>query len=109
MAQTTHHGRSNVSAALAEDRLGLPPVLFFIMSAAAPLTVIIGVIPTAYAITGVTGIPAAFIAIGIVLAIFAIGYVAMARHISNAGAFYAYITRGLGRPVGVGASLVALL
>jgi amino acid transporter len=110
MAQLSQPGgRSNVSVALAEDRLGLPPVLFFIMSAAAPLTVIIGVIPTAYAITGVRGIPAAFIAIGIVLAIFAVGYVAMARHISNAGAFYAYITRGLGRPAGVGASLVALV
>jgi amino acid transporter len=108
MAQTSHQA-SRVSVALAEDRLGLPPVLFFIMSAAAPLTVIIGVIPTAYAITGVVGIPVAFIAIGIVLAIFAVGYVAMARHISNAGAFYAYITRGLGRPIGVAASLIALV
>ena len=43
------------------------------------------------------------------LAIFSVGYVAMARHIANAGAFYAYISRGIGRPLGVGAAWVALL
>jgi amino acid transporter len=67
------------------------------------------VIPTAYATTGLTGIPAAFLVIAIVLAIFATGYVAMARHITNAGAFYAFISQGLGRVPGVAAALVALL
>jgi amino acid transporter len=33
----------------------------------------------------------------------------MARHIANAGAFYAYISQGIGRPLGVGASWVALV
>jgi amino acid transporter len=37
------------------------------------------------------------------------GYVAMTQHITNAGAFYAFIARGLGRPAGVAAALVALL
>src|SRR5690242_11225545 len=78
------------------------------MSAAAPLTVVAGVVPTGLAVTGLTAISVAFLAVAIVLAIFAVGYVAMARHIANAGAFYAYISRGLGRPVGVGASWVAL-
>jgi hypothetical protein len=32
----------------------------------------------------------------------------MARHITNAGAFYAFISRGLGHPAGVGAALVAV-
>jgi len=44
--------------------------------------------PTAYAPTGLTGIPAAFLVIAVVLAIFATGYVAMTRHVTNAGAFY---------------------
>ncbi len=47
-----------------------------------------GVIPTAYAITGRTGIPAAFLVVAVILAFFASGYVAMTRHIRNAGAFY---------------------
>jgi amino acid transporter len=83
--------------------------VFFVMSAAAPLTVVAGVVPTGIAVTGLTGISIAFVAVAVVLAIFAVGYVAMARHIPNAGAFYAYISQGIGRPVGVGASWVALV
>src|SRR4051794_17824080 len=102
-------GRSFVSAALAEDRLGIPSVIFFVVSAAAPLTVVIGLVPTGYAVAGAKSLPFAFLAVAATLALFCVGYVAMARHISNAGAFYAYVTRGLGRPVGVATALIALL
>ncbi len=108
----THTGRSDassVSRALARDRLGVPAVLFFVLAGVAPLTVAAGVIPTAYAATGLTGIPAAFLVIAVVLGLFASGYVAMARHVTNAGAFYALISRGIGRVAGVAAALVALL
>ena len=98
-----------VSRALAADRLGVPAVLFFVLAGVAPLTVTAGVIPTAYATTGLTAIPAAFMIVAVILGIFSAGYVAMARRVQNAGAFYALIARGLGRPVGVAAALVALL
>ncbi|GII88992.1 amino acid permease [Sphaerisporangium siamense] len=98
-----------VSAALAEDRLGVPSVVFFVISAAAPLTVVAGVVGTAYAVTGVTGVPLAFLVLGAILAVFAVGYVTMARHVVNAGAFYAYTAQGLGRPFGVATAWVALL
>ncbi len=99
----------SLSRALARDRLGVPAVLFFVLAGVAPLTVAAGVIPTAYATTGLTGIPAAFLVIAVILAIWASGYVAMTRHIRNAGAFYAFISAGLGRVTGVAAALVALL
>jgi len=99
----------SVSRALAADRLGVPAVLFFVLASVAPLTVAAGVIPTAYSTTGLTGIPAGFIAVAIILALFAVGYVAMTRHITNSGAFYAFISRGLGRVLGVTAALIALL
>ena len=67
-----------------------------------------GVVTTLYAVTGLSAIGAAFVAVALVLAVFAVGYVAMARHITNAGALYAYISRGLGRPAGVGAALALL-
>src|SRR6266508_5816553 len=101
--------QSNLSMALAEDRLGIPSVLFFVMSAATPLTVVAGVVTTGFAVTGLIGIPLAFIVVGVVLALFSVGYVAMARHVVNAGAFYAYISQGLGRPLGVGCSWIALV
>lgn len=98
-----------ISGALAADRLGAPSVVYFVLSAAAPLTVVAGVVTTAYAITGITGLPIAFLVVGVVLAVFAVGYVAMARHMANAGAFYTYIARGLGRPAGIAAAWVALI
>jgi hypothetical protein len=85
----------------------VPAVLFFVLAGVAPLTVAAGVIPTAYAATGLTGIPAAFIVV--ILAVFATAYVTMARHITNAGAFYAFIARGLGRIPGVAPALAAVL
>lgn len=99
---------SRVSAALARDRLGVSGVMFFIFAGVAPLTVTAGVVPTAYGVTGLTGVPAAFLLVAVVLGVFAIGYVAMARRIPNAGAFYAFIAKGLGKPAGVGGALVAV-
>ncbi|HEV2893938.1 MAG TPA: amino acid permease, partial [Actinomycetota bacterium] len=90
------------STALAKDRLGIPAVLYFILSAMAPMTVVAGVVTTMYAVTGLSAIGAAFVSVALVLAVFAVGYVAMARHITNAGALYAFVSRGLWRPAGVG-------
>ena len=87
----------------------MPAVLFFVLAGVAPLTVAAGVIPSAYQTTGLTGIPAAFVVVAVILAVWATGYVAMTRWITNSGAFYAFIARGIGRPVGVAAALVALL
>jgi amino acid transporter len=98
-----------VARTLARNRLGAPAVVFFVLSAAAPLTVTAGVVTTGFAVTGIVALPLAFAVVGAVLALFSVGYVAMARHVGNAGAFYAYIARGLGRPYGVGAAWVALL
>ena len=108
MARRSPNQVSDVSAALARDRLGIPAVVFFVLAGVAPLTVAAGVVPTAFAVTGLTGVPAAFLIVALVLGVFSVGYVAMARHISNAGAFYAFISRGLGRPAGVSAALIAL-
>ncbi|MBT8226134.1 MAG: APC family permease, partial [Dactylosporangium sp.] len=110
MTNTAVLPRSDVVArTLARNRLGVPAVVFFVLSAAAPLTVVAGVVTTGFSVTGVTGIPLAFLAVGAVLAVFSVGYVAMARHVANAGAFYAYVAHGLSRPLGVGAAWVALL
>lgn len=94
---------------LAPDRLGIGQVVGFSLTAATPMTVVAGVVVTGYAVTGVTAIPVAFVVVGLVLVVFAVGYVAMARHMANAGALYSYVAQGLGRPVGVGAAWTALV
>jgi amino acid transporter len=98
-----------VSAVLTRGRLGTLAVVFFVVSAAAPLTAVAGGATTGWAVTRVLGIPLAYLAVALILGLFAFGYVAMSRRISNAGAFYSFIARGLGRPAGVAAALVALV
>jgi amino acid transporter len=106
---STHSDRqSTVSNALARDRLGAPGIGIAIASSVAPLTVVAGVVTTGLAVTGLTGVSIAMIAVAVVLIIFAVGYMAMARHITNTGAFYAYVAKGIAKPAGVGTSWLAL-
>jgi amino acid transporter/ribosomal protein S18 acetylase RimI-like enzyme len=100
---------SKVSRVLAANRLGVASVVFFVVAAAAPLTTAAGGITMGFAVTGVLGLPVTYVVVAVVFAVFAAGYVAMSRHITNAGAFYTYVVHGLGRVPGVGASFVALL
>ncbi|AMB59347.1 APC family permease [Microterricola viridarii] len=90
-------------------KLGVLAVAFLIVAASAPLTVIAGGVTSTFSVTHVAGVPISFLLLAAALAIFAIGYAAMSRFINNAGAFYAYVAQGIGRPTGVGASLVALV
>ncbi|MFG1606194.1 APC family permease [Actinoplanes sp. NPDC049265] len=97
-----------ITRALARNRLGVPSVVFFGVAGAAPLTVIIGSISTIYAVVGNTAVPLVYLVVAGILSIFTVGFVAMSRHIVNSGAFYSYISHGLGRVLGVAAAFVAL-
>jgi amino acid transporter/GNAT superfamily N-acetyltransferase len=108
MKQPDPVGPDIVSRALARNRLGVPSVVFFGVAGAAPLTVILGAVTTIYAVVGSTVVPVSYLVAAAILALFTVGFVAMSRHIVNSGAFYSYISRGLGRVVGVGAAFVAL-
>ncbi|WP_416442917.1 APC family permease [Leucobacter sp. HNU] len=94
---------------LSRRTLGVPSITLMIIAASAPLTVVAGGVTTSFAVTGSLGVPLGFVVIAVILTVFAVGYTAMGRYITNAGAFYAYISQGLGRPIGVGASLIALV
>ncbi|MCK8436234.1 APC family permease [Streptomyces sp. D2-8] len=95
--------------ALRADRLGTGGLLLSVLAATAPLMVVAGVMPTTFAVMGIVGQPLLFVVLGIVLILFSVGYAEMSRHVHNAGAFYAYISRGLGGTAGAGAALVALV
>jgi amino acid transporter len=100
---------STVQGGLARRRLGVRSLVFFIVSASAPMTAVGGGIAVTFAITGVVGMPASYAILGVVLALFAVGYAAMSRYVFSAGAFYAYVAHGLGGAWGVAASFVALV
>lgn len=88
--------------------LGTSSLAFIVVSAAAPLMVMLGVAPLALAVGGV-GAPVAYLVSGILLAVFAVGFTTLARHLSSGGAFYAYISKGLGKGAGIAAALIALM
>jgi amino acid transporter len=95
-------------SALQGGALGVRHVIFFVIAAAAPLGFSVGAIPLAVGRGGV-GTAGMFVVVGVVLAVFAVGYVAMARRIRRVGGLYLFVTQGLGKVPGIGAACVAVL
>jgi amino acid transporter len=94
---------------LRKNSLGLIAVTFMVISAAAPLTGVAGAMPLAFLLGNGIGIPATFLLMTIIMLAFSAGYVAMSRHVKNAGAFYAYAARGLGGRTAGAVAIIAVV
>jgi amino acid transporter len=94
---------------LAQGRLGVVGIVFFVVAAASPLVGMTGAVPVAIVAGNGAGAPGAYLAAGLVLLVFSVGYAAMSHAVSNTGAFFAYVGRGLGMVAGVGSAFVSLL
>jgi amino acid transporter len=94
---------------LRRNSLGLIAVTFMVISAAAPLTGVAGAVPISFLIGNGTGIPATFLLMTLIMLAFSAGYVAMSRHVTNAGAFYAYAARGLGGRMAGAVAIIAVV
>jgi amino acid transporter len=94
---------------LRRNSLGLIAVTFMVISAAAPLTGVAGAVPISFLLGNGTGIPATFLLMTLIMLAFSAGYVAMSRHVTNAGAFYAYAARGLGGRMAGAVAIIALV
>ncbi|MGE0221155.1 MAG: APC family permease [Mycolicibacterium sp.] len=79
------------------------------VAAASPLGVVGGLVPLGIAAGNGVGFPAIFLVSTAILLLFAAGFTALTPYVPNAGAFYSYIGRGVGRHVGFGSAFVALL
>ena len=95
--------------ALRHNRLGVLGIVFFVVAAAAPLVGMTGAVPVAIVLGDGAGTPGAYLAVGLTLLVFSVGYAAMSQHVVNTGAFFAYVGRGLGVTWGVASSFVSLL
>jgi amino acid transporter len=94
--------------ALAKDALGLPAVLFCIVTGAAPLAAMMFNVPVAVS-GGGYAVPAAFLVATIALTIFSTGYIEMSRRVTSTGGFYTFISRGLGNVMGLGSGVLIAL
>lgn len=106
---TPEPGTVHASAGLRRNAVGLGGLVFFVLSAQAPLTGIAGAAPISIALGNGLGVPGSYVVAGVVVALFAVGFLAMSRHVVDAGAFYAYIREGLGGTAGHGSAALALL
>lgn len=105
-SQTTpHHHVSRLKV----GAVGIVSVLFMALSGAAPITAMTGNVPIAIGYGNGIHAPGGFVFATIVLVLFTIGYTAMSRHITATGAFYGFVSHGLGQVAGMGAGLMATL
>src|SRR5690242_16603435 len=96
-------------AKLRKHAVGLGGVLFLTVTGAAPISAMLFNTPIVVGYGQGAGAPAAFMVATIVLTVFSVGYVAMARKKTTAGGFYSYISHGLGRELGIGTGYGAVV
>ncbi|MBM0127362.1 APC family permease [Pimelobacter simplex] len=98
-----------VNTTLRRNTLGVGAIVFLVLAAVAPLTGMVVVAALAIAFGNGGGAPFSFLAVAAILLLFAIGYGKMSSQLVNAGGFYAFVVKGLGRPAGLAAGYIATL
>jgi amino acid transporter len=89
---------------LARNALGLPQILFCIVTGSAPLAAMMFNDPLSGLGIGIS-VPAAFWLAAISFTLFSVGYIEMARRVTTAGGFYSYTSYGFGRIIGLGTAV----
>lgn len=97
---------STTSSTRLSGNLGATSLVLSVLAFSAPIVTVSGYIAFAIGFVGESA-PLAWVFATVGLAIFAVGYTTMTRHIRRPGAFYAYITLGLGKTTGVGGAYLA--
>jgi amino acid transporter len=92
---------------LKPNAIGLLGVVFMAVATAAPITAMTGNVPFMVSAGNGIGAPASYLVAMVVLAIFSVGFTSMAKHITSTGAFYGFISYGLGRTAGLASGLLA--
>ncbi|SFB01396.1 Amino acid transporter [Pseudomonas sp. NFIX10] len=93
---------------LKTNSLGVSDIVFFVVSAAAPLGATLGGSPAVFAIGG-SSAPSLYLCASVILMLFAIGFAAMSRYVVSAGGFAELVRVGIGSTVGHAASGIAIL
>ncbi|HZN83813.1 MAG TPA: APC family permease [Mycobacterium sp.] len=102
-------GESPAPVRQLKGNLGVAAIVFMVVAAAAPLGVIGGVVPLGIASGNGAGFPATFVVSTVILLFFSIGFTALTPYVEEAGAFFSYVRKALGFPIGIGIAFVALV
>ncbi|MEV7827884.1 APC family permease [Microbacterium enclense] len=109
MTQLESKGVATSAKRTLQGSLGVTAIIFMVVAAASPLTVVGGAGPLGILIGNGVGYPALYAVSAVILLLFAVGLAAMTRHVPRPGAFFTYIGYGLGRPSGLAAAWTAVL
>ncbi|WP_206429637.1 APC family permease [Mycolicibacterium nivoides] len=96
-------------ATLKRGAIGLAGVVFMVVAFSAPITAMTGNLPVAVGFGNGLGAPGGFVIATIVLSIFSVGFVALARHITAAGAFYTFVSRAWSKVPGLAAGVMPMV
>lgn len=107
MTTTTTAGEERVE----DDRrlsgkLGSWQLMLTVLAFAAPIAVATGFIPLGFLFSGVSA-PLVILLTLVLMLFFTVGYVTMTKFIRRPGAFYSYISAGLGKVFGVSSAFLA--
>ncbi|WP_084526250.1 APC family permease [Nocardia vaccinii] len=89
-------------------KLGVTPLVLSVLAFSAPIVTVSGYIAFTISFAGPQA-PLAYLLATVILLVFAVGFTVMTKHIPRPGAFYAYISTGLGRVPGLGAAFLAVI
>jgi len=109
MTQLESKGVAASAKRTLQGSLGVTAIVFMVVAAASPLTVVGGAAPLGILIGNGAGFPTLYAISAVILLLFAVGLAAMTRHVPRPGAFFTYIGYGLGRPSGLAAAWTAML
>lgn len=90
-------------------KIGAVALILSVLAFNGPLGTSVGFVPVVIGFGNGLGAPVAYLIVAALLLFFTVGFTTMGRKLPRPGAFYAYITAGLGRPTGLGASYLAVL
>ncbi|WP_169304039.1 APC family permease [Arthrobacter sp. CAU 1506] len=100
---------SGADAQLKGESIATRHIVASVIAAAAPIAGIVGLVPLAILLGNGVGTPGAILLIAMLLVLFSVGFVRIVPHVRNAGAFYAYVSQGIGKATGLGTAYVLTL
>ncbi|MEV5807227.1 APC family permease [Streptomyces parvulus] len=107
--QDQQRGAEPEASRLRGNSIGALGMTSLAVAATAPLTAMTSNVSLSLGFGVGAGTVGLMLVVGALLAVFAVGYVVLSRYVTNAGAYYAFISYGLGRATGSAGALVAAL
>ncbi|PKW16360.1 APC family permease [Saccharopolyspora spinosa] len=109
MTQRGNNDGSSSGAQLKANSVGIFGMVFMVMAVTAPLTAMASNISLSLAFGVGAGTVGVIVLVTLILLVFSAGYVALSRHVVDAGAYFAYISRGLGPAAGTASAIIATI